>query len=289
MSEPKSSTIEAPGATLHYDVREGDGPSAAPTLLLIGSPMDAVGFTTLAGHFGDRTVITYDPRSAGRSKRTDDATRTTPQEHADDLRRLIDTVGGGPVDIFASSGGAVNALVLAARHPELIRTLVAHEPPVTQVLPDRTEALAAVTDIHDTYQQSGMGPAMAKFILLVGHQGPIPADFPQWPVDPAQFGLPTEDDGSRDDALLGQNMIDCNYHEHDFAALASSPARIVIAVGETTGAALPRRTGEIVADRIGQQPTIFPGDHGGFMGGEYGMPPGEPDAFAAKLREVLTP
>ena len=287
MTEPKSSTLEVPGAVLHYDVREGDGSSSAPTLLLIGSPMDAVGFTTLAGHFGDRTVVTYDPRSAARSKRTDGATQTTPEEHADDLHRLIDALDAGPVDIFASSGGAVNALVLAARHPEQINTLVAHEPPVTQVLPDREEALAAVTDIHESYLKSGMGVGMAKFILLVSHQGPIPADFPQWPVDPAQFGLPTEDDGTRDDALLGQNMIGCNYYEHEFDALRSSPARIVIAVGETTGQALPRRTGEIVAERIGQQAVIFPGDHGGFMGGEYGMPPGEPDAFAAKLREVL--
>jgi pimeloyl-ACP methyl ester carboxylesterase len=287
MTEPKSSTLEVPGAVLHYDIREGDGSSSAPTLLLIGSPMDAAGFTTLAGHFGDRKVVTYDPRSAARSKRTDDATETTPEEHADDLDRLITTLGDGPVDVFASSGGAVNSLVLAAQHPEQLRTLVAHEPPVTQVLPDREEALAAVTDIHDSYLKSGMGVGMAKFILLVSHQGPIPADFADLPADPAQFGLPTEDDGTRDDALLGHNMIACNYYEHDFDTLAKSPARIVIAVGETTGAALPRRTGEIVAERIGQQPTIFPGDHGGFMGGEYGMPPGEPDAFAAKLREIL--
>lgn len=286
MSEPKSRTLDVPGAVLHYDVRESN--STEPPLLLIGSPMDAVGFTTLAGHFGDRTVVTYDPRSAGRSKRTDGATRTTPEEHADDLHRLTEALGGGPVDIFASSGGAVNGLVLTAQHGHRVRTLVAHEPPVTQVLPDRAAALAAVTDINETYLKSGMGPAMAKFIMLVSHQGEIPADFPQWPVDPAQFGLPTEDDGTREDALLGQNMIDCNYYEHDFDALRGASTRVVLAVGEKTGAALPRRTGEIVAERIGQQPVIFPGDHGGFMGGEYGMPPGEPDAFATKLREVLT-
>lgn len=286
MTEPQSFTLDAPGAVIHYDIRPGTA-DGGPPLLLIGSPMDAVGFTSLAGHFTDRTVVTYDPRAAGRSKRTDDATETSPDEHADDLSRLITTLGSGAVDIFASSGGAVNALVLVAKHPEQVRTLVAHEPPVTQVLPDRQDALAAVTDIHDTYLKSGMGPGMAKFILLVSHQGPIPADFPQWPADPGQFGLPTEDDGTRDDALLGQNMIACNYYEHDFDALRAASSRIVIGVGEKTGAALPRRTGEIVAERIGQQPTIFPGDHGGFMGGEYGMPPGEPEAFAAKLREVL--
>ncbi|HLT60951.1 MAG TPA: alpha/beta hydrolase [Microlunatus sp.] len=287
MTEARSAVLAVPGAELHYDVRPAaPGSADQPPLLLIGSPMDAAGFTTLAGHFPDRTVVTYDPRAAARSRRTDGATRTTPEEHADDLHRLIDVVGG-PVDLFASSGGAVNALVLVARHPEQVRTLVAHEPPAAQVLPDREAALAAVTDIHESYLKHGLGVGMAKFILLVGHQGPVPDDFPQWPVDPARFGLPTEDDGSRDDALLGQNMIGCNYHQHDFDALRAASTRVVIAVGEKSGSTLARRAGEIVAERIGRTAVIFPGDHGGFMGGEYGMPPGEPDAFAAKLREVL--
>src|SRR5277367_3253192 len=108
MTQPETQTLEAPGAVLHYDVRSNDA-SAQPVLLLIGSPMGADGFVALAGHFTDRTVVTYDPRGAGRSKRTDGAFETTVEEHADDLHRLIVTVGAGPVDIFASSGGAVNA------------------------------------------------------------------------------------------------------------------------------------------------------------------------------------
>ena len=40
------------------------------------------------------------------------------------------------------------------------------------------------------------------------------------------------------------------------------------------------------ADRLGGETVIFPSNHGGFLGGEYGQM-GEPDAFAAKLREVL--
>ncbi|MGZ4696488.1 MAG: alpha/beta fold hydrolase [Oryzihumus sp.] len=209
MSEPTTHTLDAPGALLHYDVRGNDS-SNAPVLLLIGSPMTASGFVTLAGHFTDRTVVTYDPRGAGRSRRTDDATETTPEEHADDLHRLLSALGSGPVDLFATSGGAVNALVLVARHPEQVRTLVAHEPPAAQVLPDREEALAAAVDIHQTYERSGLGPAMAKFITLVGLQGPVPADFADRPApDPASFGLPSEDDGTRDDPLVGQNMVSC--------------------------------------------------------------------------------
>src|SRR6266568_1200233 len=175
MTEPKTHTLDVPGAVLHYDVRSNDS-STQPVLLLIGSPMGATGFGTLAGHFTDRTVVTYDPRGAERSKRTDGALRSTTDEHADDLHRLISALGAGPVDIFASSGGAVNALALVARHPEQVRTLVAHEPPAAQELPDREPALAACEGIHETYLREGFGPAMAKFIAIISQQGLIPAD-----------------------------------------------------------------------------------------------------------------
>src|SRR5689334_19412740 len=166
MAEPTTDTLDAPGAVLYYDVRSVT-PSDHPVLLMIGSPMGAEGFTTLAGHFTDRTVVTYDPRSSGRSKRTDGALQTTPDEHAADLHRLIAALDSGPVDIFASSGGAVNALALVAKHPEQVRTLVAHEPPAFVELPDGEAVLAVCADIHDTYQRSGVGPAMAKFIAIV--------------------------------------------------------------------------------------------------------------------------
>jgi pimeloyl-ACP methyl ester carboxylesterase len=116
MTEPETNTLEAPGATLHYDIRRHES-STEPALLIIGSPMAASGFGTLAGYFTDRTVVTYDPRGAERSRRTDGADESTPEEHADDLHRVISAVGGGPVDLFATSGGAVNALVLVAQHP----------------------------------------------------------------------------------------------------------------------------------------------------------------------------
>src|SRR5574340_1032475 len=115
MTEPTTHTLDVPGAVLHYDVRSNDA-SNQPALLLIGSPMGAEGFVSQTGHFTDRTVVTYDPRGAGRSKRTDGALRSTTEEHADDLHRLIAALGAGPVDIFGSSGGAVNALALVARH-----------------------------------------------------------------------------------------------------------------------------------------------------------------------------
>jgi pimeloyl-ACP methyl ester carboxylesterase len=178
MSESKTHTLNAPGATLSHDIRAGEAGRSGPVLLMIGSPMDASGFATLAGHFRDRTVVTYDPRGVGRSRRVDGAAWATPDEHAGDLRRLIAELDTGPVDIFGSSGGAVNALALVAGHPEQVRTLVAHEPPIATVLPDRAEALAATEDLNQTYERVGLGPAMAKFIAVTSVRGPIPADFP---------------------------------------------------------------------------------------------------------------
>jgi pimeloyl-ACP methyl ester carboxylesterase len=287
MIEPRTHTLDVTGAVLHYDVRSNDS-STEPVLLLIGSPMGAAGFGTLAGHFADRTVVTYDPRGSERSARTDDATETAVEEHADDLHRLISALDAGPVDVFATSGGAVNALALVARHPEQVRILVAHEPPASQELPDREQALAACLDINQTYQRDGFGPAMAKFIALVSIQGPIPDDFTDQPApNPADFGLPTEDDGSRNDPLVGQNMMSCNSYRQDFDALRAASTHVVVAVGAESGETLARRAGEAVAERLGTTAVIFPGDHAGFLGGEYGQT-GDPDAFAAKLREVLT-
>jgi pimeloyl-ACP methyl ester carboxylesterase len=286
MSDPKTHTLDVPGAVLSYDVRSNES-STEPALLIIGSPMGAAGFVTLADHFADRTVVTYDPRGVERSPRTDDATETTPDEHADDLHRLVAELDAGPVDLFATSGGAVNALALVAQHPEQVRTLVAHEPPAAQVLPDREAALAAAVGIRDTYRRSGTGPAMAQFIVLVSHDGEIPKDFADQPApDPARFGMSADDDGSRNDPLLGQNIVSCTHYEHDFDALRVSSTRVVIGVGTTSSNAMAGRGGLGVAERLGSDPVTFPGGHDGFLGGEYGST-GEPDAFAATLREVL--
>ena len=160
MTEPTTSTLDVPGATLTYDIRPGE--AATPILMVIGSPMGASGFGTLARHFPDRTVVTYDPRGVERSIKADPASPSTPDEHADDLHRLIAELDAGPVDIFASSGGAVNALALVAQHPEQVRTLVAHEPPLAAILPDREGALALTEAVHDTYQRSGFGAGMAQ-------------------------------------------------------------------------------------------------------------------------------
>jgi pimeloyl-ACP methyl ester carboxylesterase len=282
MTEPKTHTLDAPDATVTYDVREAESDSAEPVLLMIGSPMDASGFTTLAGHFPDRTIVTYDPRGVGRSPRTDGLTAATPDEHAEDLHRLISELDTGPVDIFASSGGAVNALALVASHPEQVQTLVAHELPLATVVPDRDEALAAMQDIHETYKRDGFGPAMAKFLELTRVRGPIPSDFSDNAPNPADFGLPTDDDGSRDRPLLGPHMLCTSRYEPDFESLRDASTRIVVAGGIESEDMFPYRAAQAVAERLGTDVVVFPSHHGGFH------EQGEPEAFAATLRRVLT-
>ncbi|MGI8928446.1 MAG: alpha/beta fold hydrolase [Candidatus Limnocylindrales bacterium] len=287
MTEPTTGTLDVRGAVLTYDVRRNES-STKPVMLLIGLPMGAAGFGSLVGHFTDRTVVTYDPRGAERSVRTDHSTKPSLEEHADDLHLLISELGIGPVDLFASSGGAVSGLALVAHHPEDVRTLVAHEPPVAEVLPDRKEALAAVMDIYQTYQRGGFGPAMAKFIGIVSYKGPIPADFADQPApDPAMFGMPTEDDGSRDDVMFEQTLRQTTHYQLDFDALRAASTTIVIAAGEDSEGILASRAAYVIAERLGTKVVPFPGDHGGFMGGEYGQPPGKPEEFAAALRKVL--
>ena len=223
IAEQTSLTLDAPGAVLTYDIRGADSDDTGPVLLLFGSPMGAGGFGTLAGHFPDRTIVTYDPRGVERSTKADPASPSTPQEHADDLHRIIAELGSQPVDIFASSGGAVNALALVAAHPEQVRTLIAHEPPLASRPPRSRRRARGVPAVHDAYEARGFGAGMARFILAVSHQGPMTADLAAMPdPDPAMFGLPAGDDGNRTDALLGQNIVSCTSYEPDFEALKAA-------------------------------------------------------------------
>ncbi|TCP56437.1 pimeloyl-ACP methyl ester carboxylesterase [Tamaricihabitans halophyticus] len=287
MSDFETRVLEVPGARLRYDIRGDLSSSGAAerALFLIGSPMDAVGFRTLASYLTDRPLLTYDPRHAGRSERIEEGP-VSPEVHADDLRRILDDLGLPAVNLFGSSGGALNGLVLTGNHPERVRTLIAHEPPSVSVLPDRARLEAACADIHETYQRAGLGAGMAKFLELTSHSGELPADWPDRPAaDPARFGLPTEDDGSRDDPMLG-SLLTVPCYELDFPALAAARTTIYLASGTESAGQLTERASRAIASRLNVTHVVFPSHHGGFLGDEYGMP-GEPAAFASKLRELL--
>src|SRR5262252_5388272 len=236
--------LETAEADIAYDVH-GPLPTAdgRPPLLMIGQPMGASGFGALASHFPDRTVVTYDPRGLGRSTRKDDRIDHAPTVQARDVHAVIEALGAGPVEMFASSGGAVTALALVAAYPNDVTTLVAHEPPLIPVLPDAEAAERARAGFRDAYEAKGSGAGMAAFIAMTSWQGEFTDEYFSRPApDPAQFGMTTEDDGSRDDPLLSDRSWAVSSYRPDFDALAAAPTRIVIAVGEESTGTLTGRT-----------------------------------------------
>ena len=280
--------LETPEVDLVYDVH-GPLPTAdgRPPLVMIGQPMDASGFGALVSHFPERTVITYDPRGLGRSARKDGRVDHVPQIQAADVHTVIEALGVGSVEMFASSGGAVTALALVAAYPDAVTTLVAHEPPLIAVLPDAQAAERARAGFRDAYEAKGAGAGMAAFIAMTSWQGEFNDDyFAQPAADPAAFGMPTEDDGSRDDPLLSDRSWAVSGYRPDVDALTAAPTRIVIAVGEESLNVFTGRTSMATAKLLGRQATVFPSHHGGFLGGEFGYA-GQPAAFARKLHEVL--
>jgi pimeloyl-ACP methyl ester carboxylesterase len=283
-----TASLDVPGATIVYDVRGPVSPAdGRPPLVLIGQPMDAYGFTTLASFFSDRTVVTYDPRGLGRSARTDGSAENRPEQQAEDLHVLVTALGSGPVEVFGSSGGAVTALAWVAAHPEDLVAVVAHEPPLLGLLPDAEAAFAAERTVQDTYRASGWGAGMARFISLSSWRGEFTNAFLAAPApDPAQLGLPTEDDGARDDPLLSGASNAVTAYRPDVGTITSSSCRVVIAAGAESEGTVTYRAAVATAEALGSPLSVFPSHHGGFQGDEYGYR-GEPEAFAARLREVL--
>ena len=166
MTEKATRTLETTEAGIVYDVHGPlPTPDGRPLLLMVGQPMDASGFYTLASLLPERTVVTYDPRGLGRSKRKDGRVENTPELQAKDLHDLVEHLGAGPVEVFASSGGAITALALVAAFPGDVTTLVAHEPPLFSVLPDAAGAERARTAVRDAYQARGWGAGIRRLMI----------------------------------------------------------------------------------------------------------------------------
>lgn len=276
-------TLSTPDVDLVYDVR-GPLPPAdgRPALVLIGQPMDAGGFATLAGYFPNRTVITYDPRGLGRSRRKDGRTDHDPDVQAADLHALVEALGVGPVEVFGSSGGAVTGLAWVSAHPDDVGTLVAHEPPLFALLPDADAVFRARAQMRDAYLIGGTGAGFAVFMLLGSWQGPFTEAYFDQPLPPHDV----DDNGERDDPLLSERSWAVSGYRLDADAVRSASSRVVIGVGIESTDVLTGRTAVATATALGQEAAVFPSHHGGFLGPESGYP-GQPEAFAATLREVL--
>jgi pimeloyl-ACP methyl ester carboxylesterase len=281
-------TLATPEVDLVHDVA-GPLPTAdgRPPLIMIGQPMDASGFRSLASHLPDRTVVTYDPRGLGRSVRHDGLDTSDPEVQARDLHALVTELGGGPVDVFGSSGGAVTGLAWVTLFPDDVATLVAHEPPLLSVLPDADAARRALARVDEAYATKGWGAGMAGFMAVSSWRGEYTEEFLAQPLpDPAAFGMPTEDDGRRDDPLLSHRADAIVAYVPDVDALTAAPTRIVVGVGEESADQFPGRCASALAALLGRDVVVFPGHHGGFSG-ESDPWPGQATAFAVRLGEVL--
>lgn len=266
-----SRTLDVPGARLHYEIR-GSG----PLLLVIGSPMPAADFAPLAHALAaDHTVVTYDPRGLAGSTIDDPSQDATPDLRADDVSAIIEHLGPDRVDVFGSSGGAVTGLALATRRPGLVRTLVAHEPPVTELLPDAAAQRAATEDIIETFHRDGPEAAWMKFMLNAGFDMSDPENgAPVGPPPTAEQQAKQFADMTR---FFDHEMRDTIAYRPDVDALKR--AHVVIGIGADSGHLLTYRTSTALAELLGSTPAEFPGDHGGFIGA--------PGVFADRLREVL--
>src|SRR5690242_16022754 len=163
-STPTVRSVDVPGARLRYEVR-GRG----PLVVVIGSPMAAAEFAPLADALaGDHTVVTLDPRGYAGSSVDDPDAPCTVEQRADDVAAIVDDLGADSADVFGSSGGAVTGLALVARHPGRVRTLVAHEPPLLELLPDADAQRAATEEIIATFHREGHHAAFAQFMITAG-------------------------------------------------------------------------------------------------------------------------
>ena len=263
-------SLAVPGVRLHYEVR---GASAGgPLLLLLGAPMPAADFAPLAEALArDHTVVTTDPRGIANSPLDDPQQHSTPELRADDVAAILDALDAASADVFGSSGGAVTGLALVSRHPTRVRTLIAHEPPVLELLPDAAAQRATTEDIIDTFHRDGVAAAMAKFMANAG-------------FDVHPEGAPVVSEASSQQIAHGTRFL---AHElrgtarylPDIAALTRGPARVVVGIGAASGGLLTYRTSVALAEQLGIPPVEFPGDHGGFIG--------QPVEFAKTLRRVL--
>ncbi len=269
----KIGTLKVPGANLYYEARG----SGRVLLMMPGGPADASSFRSIAGHLAPQyTVVTYDPRGLSRSKLEGPLDEARIVEvFADDVHRLLAAVTNEKADVFASSGGAVIALELAARHPEQLNTVVSHEPPSPTLLPDSARVRGVMEEIAATYRSAGIGPAVQIFSDLT-RSGP----------PPAQEGQPTpemlEDMGrmmGNMDLFFGPYVLAIACYEPDYGALKAASCRIVAAVGDESHGELAHDGGLGLAKRLGTQAVMFPGDHTGFQS--------RAAEFAVKLREVL--
>jgi len=164
--------IKVNGAELYYQV-QGSG----PTILLIhGTGLDSGCYDEVAEHLaGDFKVLTYDRRGYFRSPLPSGWEKTSVEEQADDAAWLLRATANAPAVAFGTSSGALIALDLVLRHPDVVRGAALHEPSTYTCLPQNfvQEQFAALNPVIEQAMASG-GPHAAHralYGLLAGEGG----------------------------------------------------------------------------------------------------------------------
>lgn len=262
-------TLDVPGAHLYYELR-GTG----PLVVLVGAPMDATSFAPLADVLaGDYAVLTTDPRGINRSPVDDPDQDSTPQMRADDLSRLLTHLDAGPAAVLGSSGGAVSVLALAQAHTEQVHTVIAHEPPLIELLPDRAERHAGNEDVIAKWLAGDHAGSWRAFLDNANIHLPEG-------VFEAMFAGEPDPHAIADTSYQNTHMLRPTTHwQPDITALRSAATRVVVGIGDTSAGQLCDRTSRALATALGTEPTMFPGGHTGFAE--------DPDGFATRLRSVL--
>ncbi len=258
----KSSMLKVPDAKIYYEM-QGSGPML---LIIPGGPQDAGVFADFSRHLTDRyTVLSYDPRGNSRSIVDGPPGELQVDVQGEDAAALIEALGDGPAYVFGTSGGAQIGLNLAARHPELVRALVAHEPPAIMTLDDPSEALAADQGLYDTYRREGVDAAMAQFFAMNGlsdRQEPQEAasKFDMSPEAAETFARVS----GNFEYWLAHGMMPLSLYRPDIDTLRAGKPRVVVAIGEQSAGQPIYAMGIALAERLGTEPVFFPGDHMGF-------------------------
>ncbi|MEX7468295.1 alpha/beta fold hydrolase [Mycobacterium adipatum] len=257
--------LDAPGAQLYFEVH-GQGPLM---VMIPGAGGTADSFRMVAEHLAaDYTIVLYDRRGFSRSR------LDGPQDYshrlntdADDVRRLIEHVGGGPATVFGASSGAIVALALQTRHPEVVHALVPFEPPAVLQLPDGDRWVEFFHQVYDLYQHAGIGPAMQWFRAQT---------FPH--SDQQVMGAVPRNEA---------NAIYWFEHELrqypavqlDLNSLSLHAERILLAVGREGRGYPAHDVSVVLARKFGRNTVELPGGHVGAVS--------HPAAFAQELTTAL--
>ncbi|CAM3330467.1 alpha/beta fold hydrolase [Stackebrandtia soli] len=258
MTHTTTATLNVGDARLYYEVR-GSGPLL---LMIPGAPADAGSLAGLAAQLADRyTVVTYDQRGLSRSGLTGTAEDQHVPAFSEDAYRLITSLGAAPAYVVGTSGGALTGLDLIARHPDRVRALIAHEPPIPELLTASARWRATFQEVHDTYRTDGVGAAMLKFMATIdGGAPPVMPDPSQLP--PEVLEMMGRIQGNMD-YFFSHVLLPVLSFEPDISALRSASPRIVVGIGVTSPAGVPLDSARALAELLDVKAVEFPGGHQG--------------------------